>query len=137
MKRLKKHFKEVYPVQVDCAVCNESFTRNCELEVHIEVHHKDPKLYKCDKAFFLSWRLRKHESIHASQGVKNCHFFNNEKLCPFEKLGGMFSHKESELCKFYKTCSKTLCSYTHSKTDPTLSGPLVKDSWHPERLIGV
>ena len=43
-KRLKKHFKEVHPVKVECAVCNESFIRNCDLEVHIEVYHKDPKV---------------------------------------------------------------------------------------------
>ena len=118
MNGLKKHIKEEHPQKVECKVCSESFAKNCELEVHLESQHKDQQKFpctKCDKVFFLYWRLKKHESIHSSVVGTNCHYFNNNKRCPFEKLGCMFKHNESELCKYDKFCSKSLCSFKHSE----------------------
>ena len=69
--------------------------------------------------FFLNWRLKKHEALHTSQITRNCHYFNNNKRCPFDDLGCMFAHRESDICKFDQVCSKSLCSYKHSNKNPT------------------
>ena len=76
-KLLKKHIKEVHPQEVQCGMCNESFKRNCDLEVHIEAKHKAPKKFKCNKCdmkFFLNLRLKKHKDLHTSQITRNCHY---------------------------------------------------------------
>ena len=121
-QRLKTHQKENHPQEVKCRNCNKSFARNCDLEVHIETEHKDPKQFECDKCdmrFCLQWRLEKHKTLHTSEVLRKCHYFNNNKKCPFEDLGCMFIHSESEKCKFDESCSNKLCSYKHSKKNST------------------
>ena len=57
----------------------------------------------------------KHAQIHASRtDVKRCHYFNNNKQCPYEEIGCMFAHVASDICKFGESCSNNLCSYQHS-----------------------
>ena len=117
-KNLKKHVKEVHPQEVKCTKCEKTFARICDFEEHIEADHKAQHKYdcrKCDKTFILSWRLRKHEEVHTSNTTRFCHYYNNGKNCPFEKLGCMFPHKQSESCRFDEECSKPLCPYKHSK----------------------
>ena len=45
-----------------------------------------------------------------------CHYFNNEKDCPFEEEC-IFVHEESEICKFGKACERILCMYKHERDD--------------------
>ena len=71
------------------------------------------KCDKCDKTFYLKWRLAKHKSIHQTKNVRFCHYFNNEKLCPFEEIGCMFLHAKSEICRFKKSCKNDLCQFRH------------------------
>ena len=61
MKRLKTHLKEIHPQEVKCGMCDVSFTRNCDLEGHMEAQHKASKKFECNKCelkFFLNWRLK-------------------------------------------------------------------------------
>ena len=46
------------------------------------------KCEKCDKSFVLKWRLRKHLSGHEAEAF--CYYFDNEKECPFDKIGCKF-----------------------------------------------
>ena len=101
-------------------MCDEKFQRNCDLELHIKALHKVPKSFecsKCDKTFVLSWRLKKHQEIHTSNVTRFCHYYNNNKECPFEELGCMFLHQHSEMCKYDQACSKPLCSYKHPQSN--------------------
>ena len=99
-------------------MCDEKFRRNCDLELHIKSFHKVPKSFEwCDKTFVLSWQLKKHQELHTNKMIRFCHYFNNKKECPFEELGCMFLHQNSELCKYDQVCSKQLCSYKHSKSN--------------------
>ena len=68
----------------------------------------------CVKTYVFKWRLRKHEENHNNMSLKKCHFFNNEKACPFEQIGCMFAHSPSEKCKNGKNCRYKLCSYKHN-----------------------
>jgi hypothetical protein len=61
----------------------------------------------------LNWRLKKHQQWHSSQSVKKCHYFNNNKECPYEKLGCMFDHALAGICQFGRRCSNELCSFQH------------------------
>ena len=58
------------------------------------------------------------KTVYTSENIKKCHYFNNKKKCPFEDLGCMFAHRDSEICKFDQMCSKNLCSYKHSNNNP-------------------
>ena len=99
-----------------CKSCEEIFEKNSDLEDHIELKHEQKEKYecdKCDKTFVLKWRLTKHQRNHSSSKSKKCHFFNNKKPCPFEKIGCMFDHVVSEQCFFGRKCLNNLCSYQH------------------------
>ena len=79
--------------------------------------------------FFLEWRLKKHEKMHQTT-VKKCHFYNNNKVCPYEKLGCMYEHRKSQKCKYGQKCNRSLCQYVHD----TLSSKSVSDCsnvYHP------
>ena len=126
-KSLKMHIKTIHPQNIKCKLCEQTFEQNCDLEVHIKADHEPSGKYKCDtcgKSFALRWRLGKHQESHTSSNNKKCHYFNNNKVCPFEEIGCMFAHALSETCIFGSACSQKLCSYqheplnsTHDKTD--------------------
>ena len=50
---------------------------------------------------------------HSIKTTRNCHYFNNCKLCPYEEIGCMFQHRKSVMCKHDKSCKVKLCSYQH------------------------
>ena len=115
-KNLKKHQMEKHPQKIKCKNCDGTFARNCDLELHMIAEHESEK-YKCDKCektFILNWRFKKHQQSHSSETVKKCHYFNNNKECPYEKLGCMFDHVLAGACKFGIRCSNELCSFQHT-----------------------
>ena len=119
--RLKNHVQENHPQKIKCKSCKETFDKTCDLEVHIKRYHEPIGKYECnqcDKRFVLKWRLSKHQENHDSQKAKKCHYFNNNKICPFEDLGCMFQHSFSSMCKYGKNCLKKLCSFQHEKSIP-------------------
>ena len=54
---------------LNCEECDQEFSRNCDLEKHLESHDKQ-KDFKCEKTFFLKWRLQKHQEVHLVLLVK-------------------------------------------------------------------
>ena len=103
--------------------------KNCELEVHIKNQHevKEYTCDFCDKTFVLQWRLLKHQENHTNPTWKKCHYFNNEKDCPYEEIGCMFAHEASEICKFGQMCSNKLCSYQHTSKFKTSTPKKMKE----------
>ena len=77
------------------------------------------KCEKCEKIFYLKWRMEKHMNIHSFENIKYCHCFNNSKQCPFEEVGCMFKHERSRNCRFKKNCRNKLCQFQHVVTDET------------------
>ena len=113
---LKRHIKEKHVVEVKCKICEKVFTKNSDLELHLKNLHKEKENHKCRECgqdFVLKWRLKKHMNIHESSEIKGCHYFNNEKTCPYENLGCMFSHRMSGQCQYGKLCRNKLCSFQH------------------------
>ena len=99
-----------------CRLCSNLFTKSIDLERHLKEIHSEiidiHKCNKCDQHFFLEWRLKKHKETH-EKGVKFCHFFNNEKVCPFKEFGCKFKHESSPKCYFMSKCKNKMCQYKH------------------------
>lgn len=106
--------------KVKCKICEDTFDKNWELETHIKTNHDSVEKFECDqcsKRFVLEWRLKKHQGIHIGQNIKRCHFFNNQKTCPYEEIGCMFEHSFSGNCRYGSNCDKTMCSFQHNRRD--------------------
>ena len=113
---LKEHLKTIHPKDFKCDQCGEVFDNSWKLELHLNIHNK-VKPFKCEmcgKDFYFKWRMEKHKSDH-SQLRKCCHYYNNNKACPYEEVGCRFEHKDSIRCIFDRTCYFKLCQYKHSE----------------------
>ena len=102
---------------INCKECDAKFSKNCDFEKHMVNEHQQEKEFTCDdcgKRFYLSWRLKKHVEMHKKES-KACHYFNNNKVCPYNEIGCMFEHKKLGLCG-RKTCTRNLCPFQHSDT---------------------
>ena len=81
------------------------------------------------KVFVSKWRLNKHMKVHTKECVKFSHYYNNDKLCPFDEHGCKFLHKVSQNCELGKRCKNWHigCFYVYScKTvASTVSAPHV------------
>ena len=55
--------------------------------------------------------------IHEKHHVKNCHYFNNQKVCPYDVIGCKFNHADSKECRNQLECKIKLCPLKHSKSD--------------------
>ena len=115
-RSLKKNINEIHPQQIECYICAANFSINSDLEAHMKASHESTEQYECDlcdKKFVLKWRLKKHKEGHANEHKKFCHYFNNEKSCPYEEIGCKFLHQNSEMCYFRKKCRNNLCQFKH------------------------
>ena len=91
------------------------FDPTFKLENHLKEQEVESfKCDECEKTFYLKWRIAKHKTIHDKINVKFCHYFNNNKLCPFEEIGCMFLHAKSKLCRFKQSCKNDLCQFQHA-----------------------
>ena len=119
-------------VSIKCDECGETFIQACHLEEHMEGHGnvKQHDCSLCGKQFFLKWRLKKHMELHSENSrTKYCHYFNNAKECPFDKIGCMFRHENSKKCNF-EECNRKLCQFTHKEihVDERAAGESIEDS---------
>ena len=127
-KDLKEHLQACHVRKVKCKICDESFDKNCHLEEHIKENHEADKMYECDKCektFILKWRMKKHREGH-DMVLKKCHYFNNNKICPFEKIGCMFDHTRSGPCKYGSKCKVALCAFKHEPSENDTEGELIE-----------
>ena len=132
---LKKHKKATHSFKPskdkNCEHCGEKFAQNFELELHLK-SHSEAEMYscdQCDKTFVLKWRQKHHMKGHESKIF--CHYFNNQKMCPFEELGCMFLHADSQKCKFQGNCSNKLCQFKHMDEDSETEDKIKKKKVKP------
>ena len=115
-KCLKLHIKGNHIRTFKCKVCNEEFDESWKLERHL-TSHKEVRKYGCDtckKTFYAEWRLKKHVTIHEKNvKKKKCHYYNNDKECPYFEVGCMFVHEFEDQCKFGSACARQLCPFQH------------------------
>ena len=93
---LKKHLVQVHPKVVDCKLCDQSFSYNHELEVHVKCHgvKNEFKCEVCNKEFYLEWRFKKHVTVHSDQ-TKPCKYNSRKMPCPFDIIGCKFKHESN------------------------------------------
>ena len=102
------HLLEAHAILAKCKLCENTFEKNSDLEIHLKTHSEVEhfKCNKCEKVCYLEWRLKKHLEAH-DQNVENfCYFYNNEEFCPYEEVGCMFLHANSPQCIFQNNCRK-------------------------------
>ena len=112
---LKGQAKTRHSKTYECELCKETFTESWKMEEHLE-HHGNEKPFKCnicDKGFYLKWRMEKHTSDHRAD-IKFCHYYNNDKPCPYDKVGCKFKHENAPECRFNLRCTFKLCQFTHT-----------------------
>ena len=115
-ENLKYHINTRHPKAVVCKICDIPLKENSDIELHMEVVHKRKRQFKCDKcdmSFQLEWRLKKHMTLHEEGNIRKCHYFNNSKTCPFQKIGCKFLHEKAEFCQFKDNCGRDKCQYQH------------------------
>ena len=114
--KLRHHIQVEHPKTYSCTKCNVSFKEKHKLEEHIFVQHKESLEYQCDtcgKCFAMKWRFEKHNELHSTTNRKACHYFNNNKPCPYELVGCKFKHEDAGVCFNREQCVKSLCQYKH------------------------
>ena len=99
-----------------CNTCDEKLIDRYGLECHRILKHQQEKTHscnQCDLKFVTKWRLNKHRIMHDDPSKRKCHYFNNDKVCPFVNDGCKFLHIESTECEFRQHCKRTMCQYRH------------------------
>ena len=118
LKHLKDHKESgCSRDKIKCDVCEKYFKDEETLEEHKKIHDKF-ECDECDKEFTYEAVLEKHREA-AHEGVELfCHYFNNEKDCPFDDEC-ISIHEDSAFCKFGNVCERKFCMFRHeeSKTD--------------------
>ena len=115
--QMKKHIKMNHPKLMVCSICDDKFTECHKLEEHLMDVHKKKKNFTCSVCkvgFVLRWRMAKHVKLHEQTSIKTCHYFNNQKECPFARVGCKFIHEEADLCRFQRQCDRPMCQFKHS-----------------------
>ena len=113
---LKKHKEEgCSKSEFKCEECNKCFKDEKKLEDHVEKMHVKYECDECDKVFKYEAVLEKHMEAAHEDVELFCHYFNNDKDCPFEDEC-IYVHEESEYCKFAKNCERKFCMSKHVNT---------------------
>ena len=116
-KKLQKHknAEESCADEFKCEICDKTFNSENDLTLHQKIHGNF-KSEKCDCEYDVVELLEKHVSAVHGQMKIFCHYFNNEKECPFEGRC-IFSHEESPECKFGQHCERMMCMFVHENRD--------------------
>ena len=57
--------------------------------------------------------MEKHMRDHIVD-IKLCHYFNNDKPCPYDEVGCKFKHETAPECRCNLKCTFKLCQFTHT-----------------------
>ena len=99
----------LYPYQ--CEKCELLFTSEKQLSTHKEKHGHFA-CGNCEKVFTFEGVLEKHVSaVHGSMKIY-CHYYNNDKECPF-KNECIFAHLTTKDCMFGNECERMYCMFKH------------------------
>ena len=117
VKELQNHKKETSACQgnFECDECEKTFKTEKQLSVHMKKHEKFA-CEECDSEYNYEGLLEKHvDAVHGSMKIY-CHYWNNEKECPYDDQC-IFAHEDSPECKFRKGCERILCMFQHEEND--------------------
>ena len=96
----------------ECDECEQLFDEKWKLTAH-KKNHKTHKCDVCSKTFQDLDIMKKHSKISHENVRLYCHYFNNDKDCPYAEEC-IFLHEDSELCRFGKICDRINCMFKHN-----------------------
>ena len=100
-----------YPFQ--CEKCELAYTSEKQLSSHQEKHGRFP-CEKCEKIFSFEVLLEKHmTAVHGKMHIY-CHYYNNNKQCPFSEEC-IFAHKIAKECIYGNQCERMYCMFKHDE----------------------
>ena len=116
LRELKKHKEEGCDSDFRCDECEKCFKDENKVQDHVEKMHEKFDCDECDKVFKYEAALEKHKEAAHENVELFCHYFNNNKDCPFEDEC-IFVHEESDNCKYGKQCERKLCMFKHENPE--------------------
>ena len=117
LQNLQNHRKEESSCETSfkCDECGKTFRNQNQLDLH-EKRHEKFECEECEMEYNFESLLEKHnEAVHGSMKIF-CHYFNNDKDCPFDDQC-IFAHEESPACKYEKGCERIMCMFQHEKSE--------------------
>ena len=115
LKNHKKEHESLLP-KFKCDECDKIFLKEKQLKEHISQKHKTYPCKECEKVFDYEVNLENHiKAVHEDLKIF-CHYFNNNKECPYEEEC-IYIHKDSEDCRFGSKCERQMCMFKHEETD--------------------
>ena len=105
--------------------CDKSFDEAWKMNAHKKNHNKY-LCDHCDKMFKYQDINTKHIKISHENMKLYCHYFNNEKVCPFDEEC-VFLHEDSGICKYGAACERDLCMFQHVEVDNSDTNEDVED----------
>ena len=117
LKELQKHKNDEKPCVHDfiCEQCDKSYKSEMDLESHQKMHGTCG-CENCECKFDTVGQLEKHVSAVHEKVKIFCHYYNNDKECPFEGKC-IFAHDESPDCRFGNLCERIMCMFSHDERD--------------------
>ena len=82
----------------------------------VERFHAENGCSVCEKTFKYQEIKSKHMRIAHENLKLFCHFFNNNKTCPYSK-DCIFLHQDSPICKYGKKSERMLCMFKHEEDE--------------------
>ena len=115
VKGLQKHKQEhCKDEEFKCDECEQKFKTQEKLEDHKSQYHAKYECDECEKVLRYEAILEKHvEAVHEDITLY-CHYYNNEKECPFDDEC-IYKHEESDRCKYDSICERKLCMFRHEE----------------------
>ena len=113
LKKLQDHKEEgCSTTKFECDECEKRFKDEDKLQQHKDKMHEKFECDECEKVFGYESVLEKHKEAAHENAELFCHYFNNDKDCPFEDCC-IFVHEESGNCRYGKNCERNLCMFQH------------------------
>ena len=98
-----------------CDHCDSEFKEKWKMNAHLKKHEKH-KCEQCEKSFKYLDLKKKHILISHENVKLYCHFFNNDKTCPFDETC-IFLHEDARFCKYDGICERNFCMFKHGKNN--------------------
>ena len=96
-----------------CDHCDSEFKEKWKMNAHLKQHEKH-KCEQCGKTFKYQDIKKKHVLVSHENVKLYCHFYNNEKTCPFDE-SCIFLHEDAKICRYDEMCERNLCMFKHRK----------------------
>ena len=115
LRKYQGHKEEGCSSEFECDECGKNFKDEERLQIHKEKWHAKFECDECEKVFRYETVLEKHREAAHENTELFCHYFNNDKDCPFDE-NCLYIHEESGNCRYGNTCERRMCMFKHEES---------------------